>query len=61
MLWYVLARYVHILLGKDHLYDEKNENDMEEEEDRHDSSAFLNGKPHVHLTKMELHGLKVRF
>ncbi|XP_026462710.1 jmjC domain-containing histone demethylation protein 1-like [Ctenocephalides felis] len=58
MLWYVLARYVHILLGKDHLYDEKNENDMEEEEDRHDSSAFLNGKPHVHLTKMELHGLK---
>lgn len=44
MLWYVLARYVHTLLGHAHLEDE-----LENYEE----------KPHVHLTHYELFGLKV--
>lgn len=46
MLWYVLARYVHTLLGRTHL---DGEVDREHE---------LVGQPHVHLTHYELFGLK---
>lgn len=46
MLWYVLARYVYTLLGTSHL---EGEPDNYEE------------KPHLHLTKYELFGLKVCF
>lgn len=46
MLWYVLARYVHTLLGRSHL---EGESDREEEVASH---------PHVHLTQYELFGLK---
>lgn len=46
MLWYVLARYVHTLLGRTHL---EGETDRENE---------LVGQPHVHLTHYELFGLK---
>lgn len=46
MLWYVLARYVHTLLGRTHL---DGEADREQE---------LDGQPHVHLTHYELFGLK---
>lgn len=43
MLWYVLARYVHTLLGHAHLEDEE---------------ANYEEKPHIHLTHYELFGLK---
>lgn len=46
MLWYVLAKYVHTLLGCSHL---EGEPSREEE---------LDGQPHVHLTHYELFGLK---
>lgn len=46
MLWYVLAKYVHTLLGRSHL---DGEVDREHE---------LTEQPHVHLTHYELFGLK---
>lgn len=46
MLWYVLAKYVHTLLGRSHL---ENEANREHE---------LVGQPHIHLTHYELFGLK---
>lgn len=46
MLWYVLAKYVHTLLGRSHL---EGEGDREHE---------LIDQPHVHLTHYELFGLK---
>lgn len=46
MLWYVLAKYVHTLLGRTHLEGEPNR--------EHE----LIGQPHIHLTQFELFGLK---
>lgn len=46
MLWYVLAKYVHTLLGRSHLDGETT---------REDEVAEL---PHIHLTHYELFGLK---
>lgn len=46
MLWYVLERYVHCLLGKSHILDEES------------SSPVEPPREHVHLTQQELHGLK---
>lgn len=46
MLWYVLSKYVHTLLGRTHLNGEANR--------EHE----LVGQPHVHLTHYELFGLK---
>lgn len=46
MLWYVLAKYVHTLLGRSHL---ENVSSREHE---------LVGQPHIHLTHYELFGLK---
>jgi F-box/leucine-rich repeat protein 10/11 len=46
MLWYVLERYVHCLLGNSHLTT------------GHDT-PITPDRPHVHLTQAELHGLKV--
>lgn len=46
MLWYVLAKYVHTLLGRSHL-----ENEINRENE-------LDGQPHIHLTHYELFGLK---
>lgn len=46
MLWYVLAKYVHTLLGRSHLDGEPNR--------EHE----LAGQPHIHLTHYELFGLK---
>lgn len=48
MLWYVLEKYVHVLLGRSHL-------DIPEAQTQ--QSTPLN-HPHVHLTPYELHGLK---
>ncbi|XP_068900061.1 jmjC domain-containing histone demethylation protein 1 isoform X4 [Tenebrio molitor] len=45
MLWYVLERYVHCLLGNSHLTT------------GHDT-PITPDRPHVHLTQAELHGLK---
>ncbi|XP_018564095.1 jmjC domain-containing histone demethylation protein 1 isoform X1 [Anoplophora glabripennis] len=45
MLWYVLERYVHCLLGNSHLTT------------GHDS-PIPPDRPHIHLTQAELHGLK---
>lgn len=46
MLWYVLAKYVHTLLGRTHLDGEGNR--------EHE----LIDQPHIHLTHYELFGLK---
>lgn len=46
MLWYVLAKYVHTLLGRSHLDNEANR--------EHE----LIDQPHIHLTHYELFGLK---
>lgn len=46
MLWYVLSKYVHTLLGRSHLDGEANR--------EHE----LVGQPHIHLTQFELFGLK---
>lgn len=46
MLWYVLAKYVHTLLGRSHFEGGDN---IEHE---------LVGQPHIHLTQFELFGLK---
>ena len=46
MLWYVLERYVHCLLGNSHLTT------------GHDT-PIPSERPHIHLTQAELHGLKV--
>lgn len=46
MLWYVLAKYVHTLLGRSHLECEANR--------EHE----LVDQPHIHLTHYELFGLK---
>lgn len=46
MLWYVLAKYVHTLLGRSHLEGEPNR--------EHE----LADHPHIHLTHYELFGLK---
>lgn len=61
MLWYVLARYVQILLGKSHITEEIDEKSLDDEDDDEDDDfeTYINERPHVHLTKMELHGLKV--
>ncbi|XP_044762854.1 jmjC domain-containing histone demethylation protein 1-like isoform X3 [Coccinella septempunctata] len=45
MLWYVLERYVHCLLGHSHL---SSGTDI----------TIPPDKPHIHMTHMELHGLK---
>ncbi|XP_016981904.1 jmjC domain-containing histone demethylation protein 1 [Drosophila rhopaloa] len=47
MLWYVLARYVHTLLGHSHL---EGEASLGEDE--------MAARPHTHLTHYELFGLK---
>ncbi|XP_037711805.1 jmjC domain-containing histone demethylation protein 1 [Drosophila subpulchrella] len=47
MLWYVLARYVHTLLGHSHL---EGEASLSEDE--------MAARPHTHLTHHELFGLK---
>lgn len=47
MLWYVLERYVHCLLGRTHLNDTGDK-----------PPSVLPDRPHVHLTQQELHGLK---
>lgn len=47
MLWYVLQKYVYVLLGKNHL-------DGPEEEMESPPSP----SKHIHLTSQELHGLK---
>lgn len=47
MLWYVLAKYVAQLLGRDHLDGETNSLKSKESEE-----------PHIHLTNYELFGLK---
>ncbi|XP_017088585.2 jmjC domain-containing histone demethylation protein 1 [Drosophila bipectinata] len=47
MLWYVLARYVHTLLGHSHLDGEPSL-----------SEAEMAARPHTHLTHHELFGLK---
>lgn len=47
MLWYVLAKYVKTLLGRSHLEDD---DDVE--------NVSLESKEHVHLTRYELFGLK---
>lgn len=46
MLWYTLAKYVRMLLGRSHLL---NEDDCIQE---------VESKPHTHLTHMELYGLR---
>ncbi|XP_001606028.1 jmjC domain-containing histone demethylation protein 1 [Nasonia vitripennis] len=48
MLWYVLERYVHVLLGRSHL-------DISGTSSQHMVPENLK---HVHLTPLELHGLK---
>ncbi|KAH1011633.1 jmjC domain-containing histone demethylation protein 1 isoform X1 [Dendroctonus ponderosae] len=45
MLWYVLERYVHCLLGNSHLTTGQD-------------SPIPPDRPHIHLTQVELHGLK---
>nr|XP_023016137.1 jmjC domain-containing histone demethylation protein 1-like [Leptinotarsa decemlineata] len=45
MLWYVLERYVHCLLGNSHLTTGQD-------------APIPPDRPHVHLTQAELHGLK---
>ncbi|XP_076255197.1 lysine demethylase 2 isoform X2 [Rhynchophorus ferrugineus] len=45
MLWYVLERYVHCLLGNSHLSTGQD-------------SPIPPERPHIHLTQAELHGLK---
>ncbi|GBP09540.1 JmjC domain-containing histone demethylation protein 1 [Eumeta japonica] len=47
MLWYVLARYVYVLLGHSHLEGEPSIDESE-----------MSCKPHIHLTHYELFGLK---
>ncbi|XP_075146747.1 lysine demethylase 2 [Haematobia irritans] len=47
MLWYVLARYVYVLLGHSHL---EGEPSIDEDE--------MASRPHIHLTHYELFGLK---
>ncbi|XP_031621168.1 jmjC domain-containing histone demethylation protein 1 [Contarinia nasturtii] len=46
MLWYVLSKYVHTLLGRSHLEGEASREDE------------LVDQPHIHLTHYELFGLK---
>ncbi|XP_015117813.1 jmjC domain-containing histone demethylation protein 1 [Diachasma alloeum] len=48
MLWYVLERYVHVLLGRSHL-------DISETQRQHVTPPV---QMHQHLTPFELHGLK---
>ncbi|XP_012276970.1 jmjC domain-containing histone demethylation protein 1 [Orussus abietinus] len=48
MLWYVLERYVHVLLGRSHL-------DIPESQHQH---LVPQHHQHIHLTPFELHGLK---
>ncbi|KAJ8683024.1 hypothetical protein QAD02_018816 [Eretmocerus hayati] len=48
MLWYVLERYVHVLLGRSHL-------DLPESQNQH---IVPDNSKHTHLTSLELHGLK---
>ncbi|XP_012063004.1 PREDICTED: jmjC domain-containing histone demethylation protein 1 [Atta cephalotes] len=48
MLWYVLERYVHVLLGRSHL-------DISESQRQH---LVPQHHQHVHVTDFELHGLK---
>ncbi|KAK0093438.1 hypothetical protein PV326_013533 [Microctonus aethiopoides] len=48
MLWYVLERYVHVLLGRSHL-------DIAENQRQH---IVTPPQTHQHLTPFELHGLK---
>ncbi|XP_050499642.1 jmjC domain-containing histone demethylation protein 1-like [Diabrotica virgifera virgifera] len=45
MLWYVLERYVHCLLGNSHLTTGQD-------------APIPPDRPHIHLTQAELHGLK---
>ncbi|XP_073830990.1 lysine demethylase 2 [Musca autumnalis] len=47
MLWYVLARYVYVLLGHSHLEGEPSVDENE-----------MASRPHIHLTHYELFGLK---
>ncbi|XP_014211893.1 jmjC domain-containing histone demethylation protein 1 [Copidosoma floridanum] len=49
MLWYVLERYVHILLDRSHI---------EAPEVRNQNQSTRQDSKHIHLTPLELHGLK---
>ncbi|KAJ8888157.1 hypothetical protein PR048_007644 [Dryococelus australis] len=49
MLWYVLARYVHFLLGNSHLKDNAGEDT---------SSVTQAPNKHIHMTQQEINGLK---
>ncbi|XP_014300265.1 jmjC domain-containing histone demethylation protein 1 isoform X1 [Microplitis demolitor] len=51
MLWYVLERYVHVLLGRSHL-------DVPEAHRQHSWYRLSPPQYHQHLTPYELHGLK---
>ncbi|KAM0725100.1 JmjC domain-containing histone demethylation protein 1 [Formica fusca] len=48
MLWYVLERYVHVLLGRTHL-------EISESQRQH---SVPQQHQHIHITPFELHGLK---
>ncbi|XP_032669719.1 jmjC domain-containing histone demethylation protein 1-like [Odontomachus brunneus] len=48
MLWYVLERYVHVLLGRSHL-------EIAESQKQH---SVPSQHQHLHITPFELHGLK---
>ncbi|CAL1689146.1 unnamed protein product [Lasius platythorax] len=48
MLWYVLERYVHVLLGRTHL-------EISESQRQH---SIPQQHQHIHITPFELHGLK---
>ncbi|XP_042885733.1 lysine-specific demethylase 2A-like [Penaeus japonicus] len=74
MLWYVLERYVHVLLGRTHLTlppDEQqkyerylaskkknNNNNKVKGEDEESDGGEDVPEEHIHLTQYELHGLK---
>ncbi|XP_063608258.1 lysine-specific demethylase 2A-like isoform X1 [Penaeus indicus] len=74
MLWYVLERYVHVLLGRTHLTlppDEQqkyerylaskkknNNNNKVKGEDEESDGGEDVPEEHIHLTQFELHGLK---
>nr|XP_027219721.1 jmjC domain-containing histone demethylation protein 1-like [Penaeus vannamei] len=74
MLWYVLERYVHVLLGRTHLTlppDEQqkyerylaskkknNNNNKVKGEDEESDGGEDGPEEHIHLTQYELHGLK---
>ncbi|KAF2358871.1 Zinc finger CXXC-type [Trinorchestia longiramus] len=66
MLWYVLERYVHVLLGRTHLCLPPSEHEkllaavkkMNSSENAENNEEPNDESKHVHLTRYELHGLK---